>query len=435
MVGEGDLLMLGEPIAYRTPIYPWFLSFLRLAPIPLLTVAIAQALMYLASVWMASELAPRISGYASARVITLLILLPAISATSYLASLLTETLFVFVLMLNLTAVMAYAKYESAGSMAFAGFTFAITLLTRPIVLLLWVAHVALVFFIQRRRVERWGMHVPVSGRRRIVHGMLAVVVVAFLIAPWLGRNYHLFGKPFLTEFLGRNIWIVTFQDGSGSGLEMPSTEASEELKKRLSDANKHGDWSEMNWRHTWTVSSVLVQSGLDDAQADRLMKSVATQAMWQDIPNVAYKSVRRTINFWRCPATDLPYPAPDFQGFDDYPATWSVERVGLGGIVLANQSALKHRLSQSVLGNTVVMFVIGGCVFVLLVRRGSRPCGIWVLLMLLYFCAVTGIVEIPDYRYRLVIEPIAAMTVGGAVASLWGKLRGIEPEPDLEIDG
>ena len=80
------------------------------------------------------------------------------------------------------------------------------------------------------------------------------------------------------------------------------------------------------------------------------------------------------------------------------------------------------------------MATIFAAVFFLLWYWPTRPFGIWILLMLAYFCVLTGLVEIPDYRYRLVVEPIAGMAIGAVLAIAWSKYCDVEPELELEID-
>ncbi|NND99270.1 MAG: hypothetical protein HKN47_18275 [Pirellulaceae bacterium] len=435
---QGDVLMLREPIAFRTPVYPWFLAAVRLLPWPLLVITIIQGALYVASVAMAGYLASRISRHRSAMILTLLIMLPAVSAITFIGDLVTETLFVFLLMLNLVTVDRYAQNPTKKVAALAGLTFALTLLTRPIVIMLWVAHLAFVAATHLSRKTETD-DAPSLRRQvrslvtkdRLLHVALAGAVVLAMASPWLARNNHLFGKTFLTEFVGRNVWIVTFQDGSGAGLSMPTTQSAREIQERIGRVHPSGDWHDSDWRHTWTVSDALVQSGLNDPQADRLMKSVAIDAMKQDKSTVAYKAIRRIVNFWRSPATQLEPPQPDYQGFDDYPATWSLQSPMVSKFATV---ADDYRISQSVLGNTVVMAIIGcACVF-LVINTTSRPWGIWISLILAYFCTITGLLEIPDYRYRLVVEPIAAMAVGSALAIGWGRFGGLQPDLSLQPD-
>ena len=429
---DGDWMLNTRPIAYRTPMYPWVLSLLRMCPRPLMMIVAVQSLLYFLTALIAAELATRISGFASARIFTLLVMLPAVSSIAYVGSLLTETVFVFALMLHLLAVALYAKHESAGWVLFVGLTYAITLLTRPIVMLLWGVHLVFIIILHRRRILRWREYAIVQRGRRIAHLILGGLVVAVLISPWIWRNYSMFGKPFLTEFSGRNIWIVTFQDGSGAGLELPSTDDSKELQMRLSKSHDSGDWANADWRHTWTVSKALVESGLDDAQADQLMKRVSLQAMSQDPSGVGYKTLRRMVNFWRCPSTLLPTADPEHSGFEDYPETWIRT---FPALTQGYEFAYRNRLSLSIAANTILLAIISVAVVVLIFRYESRPFGVWIALILFYFCSITGIVEIPDYRYRMVTEPISSAAVGACMALFWGWIRGQQPMRELEIDG
>ena len=446
LVMSGDPLMLGEEIAFRTPIYPWFLALVRCLPSPLLATAIIQGCLYIAAVYMAAWLAAFISGRQSAKVFTLLALLPAVSAITYIGATLTETLFVFLLMLNLVTVANYTQQASKLNATLVGITFGLTLLTRPVVQLMWVAHVVLVCVLYRRQRK------PSPNKEKTHSGpgteanlglvthaknmlLAAAVVIAFAV-PWVGRNYVVFGKPFLTEFLGRNIWIVTFQDGSGAGLDLPDTPQSQELVQRLRpvtaaedvDNTQSGSLDGINWRHTWTVSNRLVESGLNDAESDQLMKQVALSAMKQDPATASYKSVRRIVNFWRCPATDLPEPQPDFEGFENYPATWEMSAAAKS----VGDRWVQSRLSQSILGNTILSALIAAACLFLIGRHSTRPFGVWITLILVYFCVLTGLVEIPDYRYRMVVEPIAAMAIGSVLAIGWETFRGKEIEMEME---
>ena len=43
--------------------------------------------------------------------------------------------------------------------------------------------------------------------------------------------------------------------------------------------------------------------------------------------------------------------------------------------------------------------------------------------MLAYFSIVTGTLEIPDLRYRIVVEPLVVLSFGSALAILFSRLR------------
>ena len=413
-VMQGDLLMLQEPIAYRTPVYPWFLACIRSlsGSYSLQVLSIVQGLLSLGSLVIAASIAARITKLPSAFGLTLAVSLPSISRCIFDAAVLSESMFIFLFMLNLLAILDYAKYGNASRASWVGLTFATTLLTRPIVILIWIPHLLFLLLIHLRKNGRLRTLAikTIPYRSRIYHLIIASLVVLACCSPWMFRNQILFGKPFLTEFVGRNIWVVTFKDGSGAGLPLPSSPDAEQLLQRLYRVHATGDW-----RDTWYVSNALVQSGLSDAAADQLMRKVAIQAAQQDQSSFAYKAFRRIINFWRCAATDLPK-----QGMHKAPAhsqkTWS-HRISVVDF------ALEYRFSQSVALNTLLLCGLTFCVVLLLTNYPTRVYGIWILSMLAYFSIVTGTLEIPDYRYRIVVEPLVCMSFGSALAILFNNFN------------
>lgn len=424
-VMEGDLFLMSKPVAFRTPVYPWFLAAIRLVsgPHALMTIVVVQGLLNIASIFLAGHIAARVTKFPRAMTLTLLCSLPAVSAITFSAAVLTESLFVFLLMLNLLAVIDYAKYCTGGRASWLGFTFAVTLLTRPIVMLLWVPHLLFLFWIGIRRRSRLGDRMPrrFRFRSRMKNLALAALTVMVVVSPWLMRNQLLFGKPFLTEFVGRNIWIVTFQDGSGAGLDLPETKSAEHLKRRLANVGVAGEES---WRHTWTVSNGLVASGLSDPQADQLMKRVSLEAVPQNQELAGYKALRRVCNFWRCAATDLPAQSVEHHAMG--PQTMRPQTLGQQiwlRVAPPIDTAIEYRWSQSVMLNTVLLFAMGLAALILLINKPTRPYGFWIIGILAYFAVVTGVLEIPDYRYRMVLEPIVAMTFGAALAVLISRKR------------
>ncbi len=413
LVLSGDFFLLGEPIAYRTPLYPYFLAIVRAfsGPSALMATVVIQGMLALATLWISGCIAARITRLPLAMPLTLLAALPAVSALTFVAALLSETLFLFLMMLNVLAVLNYSQRGTSGRAVWIGVTFAAALMTRPIVLLLWVPHLVFLLLIHARLWFR-SRKSRLPGRKqlghriklhhRLVHMSVAALTVLVLVSPWLMRNQFLFGTPFLTEFTGRNVWIVTFQDGSGTGLELPQSEASEDLQWRLANVN-----ASSSWRHTWKVSHALVASGLDDAQADRLMKQVSVDAISANQDAFTRKAFRRIVNFWRCAVTDLP-PQGELGNYRRQ-QTWQAS-------VPPIDWAIEHRLSRWVWFNTLLAALVGLATAVLIFNSPTRPYGIWIFLMFSYFAVVTGVLEIPAYRYRIVIEPLSALAIAAAVA-------------------
>ncbi|MGI9474300.1 MAG: ArnT family glycosyltransferase [Rubripirellula sp.] len=414
LVMEGDLLLSAKQIAYRTPVYPWFLAIARLiaGPQALMTIIVLQGLCALGTILIAATIASRATKLPSAYAWTLIVSLPTVSALVFGAAVLSESLFVFLMMVHLLAILDYAKYGTKSRAVWAGVTFALTLLTRPIAILLWIPHLIFLLNIHNRknsRLRALGMR-TFPLRTRLLHLVIACLAVATLTLPWMMRNQAIFGSPFITEFVGRNVWIVTFQDGSGAGLDLPDGAEAEELVRRLDSVG-----ASESWRNTWHVSQALVRSGLDDANADRLMKSVSLAAAREDPRTFGYKAFRRVVNFWRCAATDLPPQGLETRNYF-HQDTWqhSVPPVDW---------AIQYRWSQSVLLNTLLLGGLVGAIILLIINGPTRPYGLWMALILGYFSVVTGILEIPAYRYRIVTEPLVATAFGSAIAVLLSRRR------------
>lgn len=408
---QGDFCFLDHPIAYRTPVYPWFLSCVRaiFGINALAAIAVIQSSMSLASTWMAARLAARITGLPRALPIALIVSLPAISALTFNAAVLSESLFVFLLMLNVSAVEAYVNRPTSLNALWVGVSFAATLLTRPIVLLLWIPHLAFIV-VARIRKHSWPnapMRPRFPSKTLLIHAAIAGLACLAMVGPWLVRNQILFDKPFLTEFVGRNLWVVTFQNDSGAGFELPETDSGRKLKQRLDrvdlDANRDA---------TWAVSGALTASGLNDAQTDQLMKRVAIDAIRRDPSRFGMKAMIRIVNFWRTRATELPLPSEqgDFMG----QAVWRLD-------VPVVQWLIEHRAGNVLWLNNMILIAVTAASALLIAHGSSRTSGLWMAMMLMYFAIITGIFEIPAYRYRMVIEPLATCVIGAALAVLLSK--------------
>ncbi len=311
-VMTGDLFMYAEPIAYRTPVYPWFLSAIRLAAgqYGLLAVIVLQALLVVGTSVLAGAFARQISRRAVAMPITVTVMLFGVARVLFARAVLTETLFTFLLMLHLVSLAGYLRAPSPWRAIGGGLTFGILLLTRPVAMLLWVVHLVLFLWPLRSFRPGWeeDPEYPLEASERWtqrgvqLRDLVIAGAVGFLIAtPWILRNRAMFERPVVTEFTGRNLWIVTFQDGAGAGLPLPETPEATDLKQRVLAIDPQADLV-----HNWSVSRGLTASGLSDVAVDQLMMKVARQAIDGGRIKFAERAGRRFVNFYRCAATDLP---------------------------------------------------------------------------------------------------------------------------------
>lgn len=430
LVATGDVWLIGEAIAYRTPGYPWLIGVMRAwFPQPLLGLVCLQGALWLGSVGLTALIARDLSGRRQSVGLVLGVSLAMLSSLTYTAAVLSETLFTFLLMAHLWSMCRFVRRPALTGGVWVGLTLGLTILTRPIGLLIWVADAIFL-------VGRWHCFPAASTdsfcrRRGWVGAGVAGVVALACLTPWLVRNERLFGRVMLTEFVGRNVWIVTFQDGSGAGLNWPRSSSSEQLENQLTESVWNDMVSDGSWRHTWTVSRALTASGLDDASADRLMKRVAKDAISDAPVTFVKKSLRRWINFWRTRATDLP---PQFAELSQQDiAAIAVTRgkepfagQDVWGIKVAPiDTALRFRWSNWLSGNTLLVFVMVAAVMLLLWHRDTRSAGLWLAALLGYVSGITAALEIPDYRYRMIVEPVVVVAVVSAVAPLL-----FSPEPN-----
>ena len=86
-----------------------------------------------------------------------------------------------------------------------------------------------------------------------------------------------------------------------------------------------------------------------------------------------------------------------------------------------DRAVLGFRFSQSVIGNTLLTLALGLALTLLFRNHSTRPTAVWMGMTLNYFAIITGIFEIPDYRYRLVVEPIVGCTFGSALSVIFSK--------------
>ena len=408
LVIQGDIFMMGDPIAYRTPGYPWFLAIVRLigGNYSLWLIALIQSILYVGSIWFAAIIAQQITKLANAKLITTCCLLPAVSAIQYTTACLSETVFTFTLLVHLSSVLGYSQKPGAWKAVLLGMSYAILILIKPIALLLWIAHAALLFYYlirSKKHIHTRGFHFYKKS-----HVIFALVTLLGLISPWLARNHLIFGKPLLTEFVGRNLWIVTFQDGSGAALPFSNTKPTESLQQRVQVSSV-----DVIPRSTWLVSNQLVSSGLNDAQTDQLMRRVALDAIAKNQMKFAEKTLRRCVNYWRCAHTNPLKQGGKASEFKPQ-YFWSIPQAGIEWLV-------SYRFSQSVLGNTALTGLLAVSLLLLLHNHPSRPPALWIAIIFLYFSVITGVFEIPDYRYRLIMEPLAGTTIGSAIATVISK--------------
>ncbi|MEL6898445.1 MAG: hypothetical protein AAFP90_20300, partial [Planctomycetota bacterium] len=141
----GDVFLLQHEIVYRTPIYPWFVAMHRWLPASLFCLLFSQGMLWVGTIAITSLMAGRVlpsfarrSRVSWATLAVWLLSLPMISALLYTVTTLSETLFVFLLLLHLFCVQCYFDKPTRSTAVLAGLSYAVLLLTRPIAILMWL---------------------------------------------------------------------------------------------------------------------------------------------------------------------------------------------------------------------------------------------------------------------------------------------------------
>lgn len=418
-LAAGDWWLRRAPVAHRTPGYPALLAVAQAwcDSSALLAVVVAQHLCVMATSILTAGLAWRITRSPTATLTAYAVSALSIARPWYANVLLTETVFALLLVVHLHALLSALRGLSLSTAVAAGVSFGACLLVRPVVQGLWLPEAVVLL--------TYGRFADVHVERRRGVALVAVVLgtAVLVIVPWLVRNSVVFGQPFLTRFLGRELWISTFADGAGAGLPLPTGPDSERLRQLVRQAEQPVDL-----RGNWQVSNALTDAGLSDVEADALMRRVALAAIRKQ-PRVFVRSVaRRGGNFWRVVEGTF----GSYGDVDPEAAEKFGQRVWWSDTLRAvYRPVIEHAPVHWLWFNTLAALLTWGGVIGLCWSRPTRAVGLLLGLMLLYFNATTALLEIPTYRYRLVIEPLMIVALTAGLRQVWSSFSRSKQAPGL----
>jgi hypothetical protein len=405
-IRAGDWWWQNDPIAFRTPGYPAFLALFQssLGKYAMMSAIGFQHICVMTTSITTAWVCGRITKSGRATIAAYGLSIICISRGWSANLLLTETVFTLLLTLLLAADIYYREHASTKRALIVGVILGVTTLVRPVTSLFWVPLTLSWLLFRPVDLSRW---------RRCRHAAVMVSVSFLLLVPWYARNLSTFGEPFLTSFLGRNIWTVTFQDGSGAGLALPKTDAAADLLERVQSVDAMVDL-----KNTWDVSNALRRTGLNDHETDKLMVRTCLAANRAEPMIVCYKAVRRSVNFWRCVANPIPRHIPT-------EATDSLSQVRWNSLFMARlvHTLTDHSPSRSLRMNELLLLSVLCGTLILMSESRLRTNGLIFGLTLAYFTLITAAVEIPTYRYRMVVEPVTIMIVVCGYASVFRRVR------------
>ncbi|MDX1968798.1 MAG: glycosyltransferase family 39 protein [Planctomycetaceae bacterium] len=402
-VAAGDWWLANDPVAFRTPGYPWYLGLCREAfgTHGLIAAVAGQHLCIVLTSVATAALAWSIS---RSRGWTLLAWGMCAGSTArplYANWLLTESLATLLLTLALLLISLACQCGCWKRLALAGFVLGMGVLVRPSVIAAFPALVFAGLWLSQSTVG--------SPWRRATLLAAGPLVLGGVLLPWCLRNQLLFDRMTLCAFTGRELWTAHFSPWPGGGLALPRSGAAGEVYERVGTRA-------LDWRHQWSVSGALTDSGLNDAQTDALMERVAWQAIAAQPGRAAFRTLARCITFWYCwewevETTQDPLPERA-NGFYANQFRWSCPT--LQPRVLS----LLRRTPERWYVTSVAMSVAAWLgVLLLWTRRETRPFGVGLALILSTSTGLTAALEIPLYRYRCVLEPlmITAAVCGGGL--------------------
>lgn len=209
----------GVPTAYWPVGYPGFLAIIfSIFGDSLFLAKLANVILYLAIIILAYLFSKRMFQNEQAARITLFILAFYPNHIAYSSLLASETIFTFSLILG--AVLFISTQERIGSLVITGLCWGLAALVKPQAILVPMIFL-LVYYTNKKTLLKSG----------------AVIYLMFLLtlAPWMGRNYLVLGKPILSTNGSINLLIGNSPYSDGSYIW------NQELKSLLGDTKDEVD--------------------------------------------------------------------------------------------------------------------------------------------------------------------------------------------------
>ncbi len=343
--GDGFATANGEPTAFRPPGYPLLLAGLEhIGCNTVAEIRLAQVFISTLTLFFLFLLSLKIAGPVAALVSTAV-------AAGYpyfifgAGTLYPLTCFSFALVASIYFMLSQKKMH----VALAGLLMGAAILMRTSAVVLAFSVIVWLFFMMRRSIKKY-------FSTAIIYGLALTIVVA----PWLIRNYTVFGKPMLSSNGGRNLWLGNNPKSTantGSDIAMPP-----ELEARIAAAT--------------------------EVEADAIYAAEAKEFIKAN-PWHAFKlSAQKGVAFWRLD------PSPTTEGYPRYKNIYSM-------------------LSIVSVAPVFLLAILG----IFLADREHKKIMLLWILFALSFTALHA-VYISKVRFRLPLDYFFIIMTGSAVATL-----------------
>lgn len=410
---QGDWWLAQNPVAYRTPGYPWFLAVCRLlfGSYGLLAAVVGQQLCVIGTSLLTVHAVYLLTKSTRAAFLTWGICLLSTARPLYANWLLTEASATLCLMATVYCLLQAMLTERRQWLLCAGAVLGIGMLLRP-ALIVGVPLLLLTGYWLSRAL-------PNSPRDRLLLLLGGPLVLLAVLTPWCLRNQRLFDRFTLCMFTGRELWTAHFSPWPGGELDLPAGPDLVALQQRVAV-------DRIDWRHQWTVSNLLRDSGLNDAETDHLMEQIATQAIVRQPRQAVSRTLARCGTFWYCWEWETDLQGPDDSFEAHYPGQ---RRFMIPAVRDAVTTVLQWTPERWRVTSVVWSLLTWVGVVRLLSGRTSYRFGVWLGLLLATTTLLTAVLEIPLYRYRSVLEPfmlLAIVVPGSLRPDLPTALRRVE---------
>jgi hypothetical protein len=244
------------------------------------------------------------------------------------------------------------------------------------------------------------------ARPFLAHAGCLLVAMGMLIIPWLLRNQAVYGEAFLIKFSGRSSWISVFEEAGLPRANGPATAAIEAAVGR----------DTLEQATAWPLHQALQRAGNDAIESDDLMALAAREAIFEQPLAFARSVAERFGFFWISPWGDSRWHELDWSNASGYRGqrTWEVPWVvALHDRLPARPDGFRER----VYGWTLLAALLGAAVMAR--DRALRLPVLAIVLLSLYVSAVTSLMTVPIYRFRMVLEPLFVVLIasGASVAA------------------
>lgn len=193
-------LYLDHAISRVGPGYQFFLAGVyKIFGRNLYLVWIFQALIHTLSGYLIYLITKKIFLSAKAGIISAFLFLFFIDIFELTAMVLTETLFLFLLLLSVYSAIKFFQGPNYKNSGFAGFAFGIVILTRPTVLPIFIITLGVMIY-----------------KKYFKRAALFLIIPVLIIAPWTIRNYKVHNAFILTSSAGGiNLWMGNNEQATG----------------------------------------------------------------------------------------------------------------------------------------------------------------------------------------------------------------------------